>query len=222
MNMPFTSEQFLSVFGQYNLTVWPAQIFLNLFGVGTLVLIFKRFDSSNRMVAGILAFLWIWIGFAYHLAFFSAINPAAYVFAFFNVVQGILFLVFGVFRPRLSFGLRKDVYGMVGAVFIVYAMIVYPIIGYFLGHIYPKSPTFGLPCPTTIFTFGLLLWTDMKFPRIVLVIPLLWSIIGFTATISLGIREDVGLIIAGLVGTGLILFRDAVAENSEVRMSKAN
>jgi len=217
LNLPFSPEQFLLVLEKYNEAVWPAQILLNLLGVGAILLIFKRFDSSNRIVAGILATLWIWIGLAYHLFFFTSINPAAYVFAVLNVVQGIVFLAYGVFRPRISFGFCRDVYGIMGALFVLYAMIVYPMIGYFLGHLYPKSPTFGLPCPTTIFTFGLLLWTNMKFPRIVLVIPFLWSIIGFTAAIALGIREDIGLLVAGFVGTGLILFRDARARKTEVR-----
>jgi hypothetical protein len=221
MNMPFTVDQFLSVFERYNRAVWPAQILLNILGVAAVLAAMKRLDSSNRIIAGILAFLWIWIGLVYHFAFFTSINPAAYVFALLNVLQGIVFLVFGVFRPRLSFGFRLDIYGITGTVFILYAMIIYPALGYFLGHVYPKAPTFGLPCPTTIFTFGLLLWTDMKVARSVLVIPFLWSIVGFSAALTLGIREDIGLVVAGIVGTGLILIRDARAEKSEIGLRSA-
>lgn len=215
MSLPFTTEQFLSVFEQYNKAVWPAQILLNLLGVGAVVLAVKRFDWSNRVVAAILAFFWVWIGLAYHFVFFTTINPAAYVFAVLNVLQGVVFLTFGVFSPRLSFGLRKDIYGIVGALFVLYAVILYPALGYSLGHVYPKAPTFGLPCPTTIFTFGLLLWTDMKFPRTVLIIPLLWSIIGFSAAVSLVILEDIGLLVAGIVGVGLILLRETRVRKSE-------
>jgi hypothetical protein len=222
MNLPFTVDQFISVFERYNLAVWPAQILLNILGAAAVFVAIKRLDSSNRIIAGILAFLWVWIGLVYHFAFFISINPAAYVFALLNVLQGVVFLVFGVFRPRLSFGFRLDIYAIVGAAFVLYAMIIYPVLGYFLGHVYPKAPTFGLPCPTTIFTFGLLLWTDMKLPRTVLVIPFLWSIIGFTAALTLGIREDIGLLVAGIVGTGLILIRDARAEKSEIGLKAAN
>jgi hypothetical protein len=222
MNLPFSVEDFLSVFEQYNRAVWPAQILLNILGAAAVFFAVRRLDSSNRTIAGILAFLWAWIGLVYHFAFFTSINPAAYVFALLNVLQGIVFLVFGVFRPRLSFGFRLDIYGITGAVFILYAMIVYPALGYFFGHVYPKTPTFGLPCPTTIFTFGLLLWTDMKVPRSVLVIPFLWSIIGFSAALTLGVREDIGLLVAGIVGTGLILFRDARAEKSEIGLRPMN
>ena len=36
-------------------------------------------------------------------------------------------------------------------------------------------------------------------PMRLLVIPLIWSLIGFWAAISLGIREDIGLLLAGLL-----------------------
>jgi hypothetical protein len=42
----------------------------------------------------------------------------------------------------------------------------------------------------------------------VLVIVLIWSIIGFGAALSLGVKEDFGLLIAGVLGFALILIRD--------------
>ena len=94
----------------------------------------------------------------------------------------------------------------------LYALLIYPVLGSMLGHVYPQSPTFGLPCPTTIFTFGILLWTDKQVPIPVLIIPFLWSIIGFTAALSLGITEDTGLLIAGVVSTLLIVLRNRAAK----------
>ncbi len=114
----------------------------------------------------------------------------------------------GFFKKKLSFKYKSNFYGMVGSVFILYALIIYPILGYLLGHVYPKSPTFGAPCPTTIFTFGLLLWTDKKFSKYLLIIPLIWSIIGFSAAVNLSVREDFGLVVAGILGTISLLVRD--------------
>jgi hypothetical protein len=37
---------------------------------------------------------------------------------------------------------------------------------------------------------------------------LIWSIIGFGAALSLGVKEDYGLLIAGVVGFILIFIRD--------------
>jgi hypothetical protein len=208
MNLPFTVEQFLSVFEQYHQAVWPMPIALNLLGLVAVILAFRKTRELNRSIATILSFFWFWIGIAYHFAFFTAINPAAYAFATLFVIQGILFLVFGVFKKRLSFGFKLNAHGITGALLILYAMVIYPLLGYALGHAYPRTPTFGLPCPTTIFTFGLLLWTDAKVPKVVLIIPFLWSIIGFMAAVNLGVLQDIGLLVAGLVGTTLVILRD--------------
>jgi hypothetical protein len=70
--------------------------------------------------------------------------------------------------------------------------------------------------PTTIFTSGILLWTRSTLPKILLVIPLLWSIIGFSAAVSLGIREDIGLLVAGVAGTTMIVIRDKPRGTAEV------
>ena len=93
-------------------------------------------------------------------------------------------------------------------VLILFALIIYPVLGYFIGHVYPFSPTFGLPCPTTIFTFGLLLLNSKRCPVTILIIPLVWSIIGFMAAIQFGILEDTGLLVAGLITISLLLYRN--------------
>lgn len=120
----------------------------------------------------------------------------------------MIFLYLGVFLSKLSYHFRPDIYGLTGAFFILYALLIYPLIGAIAGHIYPDSPTFGLPCPTTIFTLGLFLWTDKKLPLPILIIPFLWSIIGTMAALNFGIKEDFGLLISGIVVSSLILNRD--------------
>lgn len=124
------------------------------------------------------------------------------------MVQGILFISFGVWQDKFSFKFRVDKYGFIGMIFILFALIVYPILGCFFGHVYPSSPTFGLPCPTTIFTFGLLLLNEKKCPLAVLIIPFLWSIIGFMAAFQFGIVEDTGLLVAGLSASSLLIYRN--------------
>ncbi len=208
MNIPFTIEQFMDVMANYNLAVWPFQVILNLLAVAAVIFSFKKFSYSDKINSIILAFLWIWIGVAYHLSFFTSINPAAYFFGALFIIQGIIFIYFGIFKSQLSFSFTTNSYSVVGVIFILYALIIYPIFGYYMGHIYPQSPTFGLPCPTTIFTFGVLLFTDKKFPKYILVIPLIWSLIGFSAAVNLRVIEDFGLFFAGVIGFILILFRD--------------
>jgi len=148
------------------------------------------------------------MGIVYHIIFFSEINTAAYIFGGLFILQGIMFTGCGLIRKKLSFKYTKSIYNYVGLIFLLYALIIYPVLGTFLGHAYPYSPTFGLPCPTTIFTFGILLFTNNKMPWHLLIIPLLWSIVGFTAALKLTIYEDSGLIIAGVTAFSLLLINN--------------
>ncbi len=209
MNLPFTPEQFLGVFERYNLAIWPLQVVAYVLGAAAVALALRKTRYSVQVIGCILAFFWLWTAVAYHLVSFSPINPIARVFGALFVVQGILWLAHLVARPALSFRMGSGLIALVGWTFVVYAMVVYPIVGALSGHGYPYSPAFGLaPCPTTIFTFGLLLWTDRQVPRYLVVIPLLWSLLGPAAALSLGIREDFGLLVAGLLGTALVIWRD--------------
>lgn len=207
--MMFTMDQFFNVFAQYNTAVWPLQILFYLLAIAALAFTFSRSVVSDRLVTAVLAFLWAWMGLVYHLAYFSRINPAAYVFGGLFLLQAVLFFSAGVLRHKLSFRPAWNLYSLVGGFFLLYGLLIYPLLGYFLGHVYPHSPTFGLPCPTTIFTFGLLLWTDHKLPKTLLVVPLLWSLLGFSAAFQWDVLEDIMLLVAGLTATGLLVYRDA-------------
>ncbi len=205
MNPPFTVSQFLEVFADYNTSVFPVQIIFYAVALFIVISAYLKKYSLFSMLAA--SFFWLWMGAIYHIAFFSSINKAAYVFGAFFIVQALLVL-FYAFRKNISFAFKPDLYGIAGLLMIVYALFVYPVIGHLAGHSYPQSPTLGLPCPTTIFTFGLFLWSDKKFPLTLLVIPFLWSIIGFTAALNFGIKEDIGLLISGILSLILIILKN--------------
>lgn len=45
---------------------------------------------------------------------------------------------------------------LAGIALIADALVLYPVWSAYSGHSYPETATFGLPCPTTIFTIGVL------------------------------------------------------------------
>jgi len=206
--MSFTSGQFLEVFKTYNEAVFPMQIVFYLIGGIAIFMALKPNRMSDKTISIIISLMWLWMGIVYHIIFFSEINKAAYLFGTIFIIQGILFLIFGFFQNKFSFQFQKDKYGIAGIILIVFALIIYPVSGYFLGHFYPSSPTFGVPCPTTIFTFGFLLLNIKRCPPAVLIIPFGWSAIGFMAAFQFGILEDTGLIVAGIVAVSLLIYRN--------------
>jgi hypothetical protein len=205
MKLPFTADQFLEVFRYYNQSIFPLQILFYFLAIAAIFLSIKKIAFADRLINAILSFFWIWMGLIYHFKFFSSINKAAWLFGSLFVLQGSLFLYFGVIKQKLTYRFRPDGSGFIGATFVAFALVPYPLLGYLFGHVYPASPTFGLPCPTTIFSFGMLLWCRGKCPWTIVIIPFIWSLIGFSAAIRLGMREDTALPIAGIT-TILILW----------------
>jgi hypothetical protein len=210
--LPFTTEEFLDVFGRYNQAIWPMQTVAYGLGFAAVLLALRPGRWSSRLVVSVLAVFWLWTGIVYHLVYFREINGAAVLFGILFVGQGVLWLLVGVVRPRLTFRTHNDLSALIGGLIIAYALVGYPLLGLALGQSYPRMPAFGVtPCPVTIFTFGLLLWTERPFPRSTLIIPLLWSLLGVSAAISLGVGEDIGLAVAGVLATVLLLWRDHAA-----------
>lgn len=211
MRLPFDTTQFFAVFARYNVAVWPAPIVLATLALGAAVLAAPGRERSGRAASGILALLWMWMGAVYHLGFFRSINPAATAFAALFLAQGIAFASTGALRGTFGFRFRADRTGWTGAALMAFALAGYPLLADALGQRYPMTPTFGLPCPTTIFTLGLLLWAEPAPPAWILVVPLAWSALGVSAALQLGVYEDLSLLAAGVVSGGLMLARGSTA-----------
>ena len=208
MDIPFTIDQFLQVFRDYNTSIFPFQLILYVLAFIAIYLVIKPSRISSLLIGSILGFFWLWMGVVYHIMFFTVINKAAFVFGSLFILEGLLIFYFTLFRKKLSFTFKPDIYGVTGMIMILFALLIYPLLGYLFGHIYPASPTFGAPCPTTIFTFGILLMSVNRIPWTVFVIPFLWSLLGFSAALQLGIIEDTGLLVAGLVTVIMLLVRN--------------
>ena len=205
MKLPFSQPEFFGVFAAYNTAVWPFQLVLVGLAVAVVWLAVRPRRWSNRFASWVLAFFWIWMGLVYHFVFFRAINPAAGVFAAAFVLEGVLIGVVGGAQGRLDCRVQPTWRGIAGALVIAYALVGYPALALLLGHQFPATATFGLPCPTTIFTLGVLLWLRQPAPVSLLIIPAAWSLIGTSAALQLGVREDLGLVVAG-VATAVLRF----------------
>jgi uncharacterized protein DUF6064 len=206
--LPFTVEQFIAVFKAYNNAIWPAQIGAYLLGGLAVIFLFIESNRSDRIIAVILATMWAWTGLVYHLVFFAAINRAAYAFGAMYIVEAGALAYAGI-RDRISFGFRSDAIGWVALTLMVYAAVLYPLIGVVAGASPFELPMFGVtPCPLTIFTLGLLLLTRSPPDFLLLLVPVLWSLIGGSAAILLRVPQDWPLLASGVLTAGLLLVRD--------------
>ena len=204
MSLPFSEGQFLDTMARYNEAVWPAQAVLLVLGILAVARAAWGGTAGARQSAAMLAVLWAWMAIGYHLAFFRAINPAATVFALAFVVQALL-LARAAWRGGIELAPRADVPGVVGGALVALALVAYPVLALAAGHHYPVTPTFGLPCPTTILTIGLLVWGGPHVPRSLWIVPLVWTVVGGSGALLFGMREDLSLAVAGVAGAAMLV-----------------
>ena len=222
MRPPFTPDQFFDVFRRYNEAIWPAQWGLVALALIAAVLALRNGPRASRWVSVLLAVLWFWMALVYHLAFFANLSAIGMVFGVAFGVQGALFSWLAVRPHPTSYRARSPVALVVGAALIAYAILIYPALGYHWAHRYPANPTFGVPCPTTIFTLGLIVWASRSIPQRLAIVPLAWAVVGTSAALYLGVVEDFGLLVAAvLTGAMLIAGRHGAIVNRRRRAPAA-
>jgi Family of unknown function (DUF6064) len=202
--MPFSPEEFLAVFTLYNQAIWPLQIVVGLLGAIMVLALFWPSRASTILITTGLGLMWAANGIGYHWTFFAEVNPLARIFAVVFVGQSLLLAAAPWLFPDLSFFARVDARSGLGLGMITFVGVVYPLWGTLAGHVYPAIPMFGVaPCPTTIFTLGMLLMCTGPAMRWLFPVPVLWAFIGGQAAFLLGVPQDYGLI-AALVAVTIV------------------
>ena len=203
--MPFTRDEFFGMFAAYNAAIWPLQVLAYLLGLAAVGLAFRRRRGAAPAILWILAAMWAVNGIGYHWAFFAEVNPAARIFGALFVLEAGLLAAAPWLAPDVRFAPRGDVRTVAGLVLVVFAMLVYPLWGRLAGHPYRAAPVFGVaPCPTTIFTLGLLMIARGRRVWWLGAIPLLWAALGGSAALLLGVPQDYGLLAALVVTLAII------------------
>ena len=198
LDPPFTVAQFFALFADYNAAIWPLQIVAYGLGGLAVIALWLRGPLVVQVILSVLAIMWALNGIGYHFLFFAEINPIAKVFAGFFLLQSILFAAAVMVPYDLRFEIRLNSRSAAGLSFIVYALLIYELLGYWAGHGLMAGPLFGVaPCPTTIFTIGILLLARGNWVAWLSIIPILWSFIGVAAALQFGVPEDLALPVAG-------------------------
>jgi hypothetical protein len=203
MNLPFTHDAFLDVFGAYNAALWPVVVGLWLLSATAAFRLLLRGRLGGRSAFGLLALHWAWSGITYHWFYFFSINPAARYFGWLFIIQAGVF-AWLAFATHVDVVLARGLRGAVAGALIVYSLL-YPGVGLLLGLDYPRMPIFAVPCPTTLLTAGFLLAASRSV-RASSLVPILWAGIGLSAAFALGILADLALGVAAA-----LLVIDAIA-----------
>jgi len=190
--------------------MFPFQLIILLLGIACLFLLHSKLLAKDKLIGLYLGILWIWIGVAYHLAFFTVINKAAFIFGGIFILQGI-FILFSTFSKNgfiFKFNFKTKDY--LGYFLILYGLIIYPIISYLIEGSFEKTIVMGLPCPSTIATFGFFILISNKFPKYLLIIPSLWAIVGLSAAINIGVFQDIMILISAIIADIILIRKNHV------------
>lgn len=198
-------NEFLTVFERGNAAIWPMQLVLYASAVAMIGLALWPVRRASQLICLLAAVDFAWVG----IVFFGVIDSGMTIWAAVFIVEAILLLVAGIVRRDLVFAPRWNLSSALGALFILYALVAYPLIEMLGGYSLRESPLFGLaPCVTVFFAFGLLLWARPPFPKYVLLLPLAWALQAAPSNIAMVHVPDFPLILVGMVTAGLIIWRD--------------
>ncbi|HKS63650.1 MAG TPA: DUF6064 family protein [Xanthobacteraceae bacterium] len=199
----FSARTYYRLFELYNADVWPLQIATLAAGLVILFLIVRGTPWSGRVIATILAALWLIVAWAYMLQRYDPINFAARYYAIGFALQAALLIWTGVIRDRLRFDSPR----WIGISLIIYALVLHPLIAPISGRPWMQAEIFGLaPDPTVIATLGVLIAATRP-NWLLLILPLLWCIISGLTLWTMESPEAPVIATAGLLAIAVLFVR---------------
>jgi Family of unknown function (DUF6064) len=194
-----------TIFERGNAAIWPMQLVWYASAAAMIGLALSPVRRASQLICLLAAADFAWVGIVY----FGVIDSGMTLWVAAFILEGILLLVAGIVRRDLVFAPRWNLSSVLGAVFMFYALVAYPIIEMLGGHPLPALPVFGLaPCVTVFFAFGLLLWARPPLPKYVLLLPLAWALQAAPSNLAMGHVADFPLILVGAVTAAVIIWRD--------------
>ena len=172
----FSARTYYRLFELYNADVWPLQLVTLALGAAIVAVIVRRAAWSGRIIAVVLAALWLFVAWAFLLERYDPNNFVARYFALGFAAQAALLIWTGVIRDRLQFD-SGSVAGKIGLALVSYALLAHPLIAPLSGRPWAQAEIFGIALdPTALATLGVLLAASRPHWHL-MILPALWCMI---------------------------------------------
>jgi hypothetical protein len=205
--LPFTAETLFASLAQYHRDLWPLPPLALLAGLAAVLLALRPMHHSDRLIGGLLAAAWLWIGIGYHLLHLARLDFAAPLYGILFAIEAAL-LLWSTIRGRLAFRFRGKLIGWVGLALAMLAL-AWPLLDRLAGLTWQAERVVLLaPTPTVVLTLALLLLVAGRTPLHLALIPLLWTLIAGATAWILWIPQDLVLPAVGLGGFGLLVWKN--------------
>jgi len=183
----------------YNNAIFPMQIIIVVVAAVLTYLLFVKPDTkTNNMMKAYLSFTFAWNGIIFFLIFGKEL-PGTFLGAPLCILVAILF-VWDIFANKTQFRVPDIKWQRYLMMLWILLAFLYPLIGFALGHYYPKTCIFGvMPCPTTVFALALLAAAIPKIDKKVYILLLVWALPAFGKCLgALDLYEDCVLFWTGV------------------------
>jgi Family of unknown function (DUF6064) len=161
----------------WNQALWPWQVPIVAVGAGLLFFAWRNPVRARGAAMLVLAAAWGWVAWAFHWERFADINTGARWFAGAFAAQAVLLLASGLrpSSPSPSPALRDT------GLAVASVALLYPVLAPLIGHSWGQAEIAGaMPDPTALFTVGLLLALPQRHRGLLLAIPVLALLVGWT------------------------------------------
>lgn len=200
-----SAETFWTRVGTYNEMMWPVQILLTVVAAFLIYRVFARPGArTDTWVKAFLSFAFAWNGVVFFLIFVR--NPiSTFTGAPLFVVVAILFAV-DIFAQKTRFRLPTGKWKRGLTFFWILLVLIYPLLGWPLGHIYPQTLLPLFPCPLTVFAIALVAAAAPDVDRKVFGLLLPWALMGLPKCFgALDCYEDCILFASGVYGLVVLI-----------------
>ena len=207
--IPYSPDVYQSLVAGFNLGLWPGQ----LIGTALVWLIFicaRRGGATNARSAILVAGgMWMWTGQAFLHGELATLNWAAEWIGFAFIAKGLWLVGWAFATAELDIVLSGDKRASTGLMFLVMATVLHPIMIFAAGAPLQLGHYVGVfPMPTVLATLAVFCLIRPLPPRILLAVPLAWSIYDGLTAWTLGLTLDINLpIVAVAAITYLALSR---------------
>src|SRR5919205_2557847 len=149
----FSARTYYRLIERYNQAIWPAQILAIALGLFLLTSLRSNKAWYGRVISGVLALIWVWVGVAFLWRRYANINWAVGYLVPLFVLEGIMLIWTGAAARELNFGTSRTPLRVVSGALLVVATLVYPVLAPLAGRSWQAAEVFGMaPDPTVVGT----------------------------------------------------------------------
>lgn len=184
--VPYSRSVFFELVGQYNLSIWPAQIPVLIFAVYLIYLSIKTDTYVSQVVLPAVGLAWIISGWYFFMQNYAGINWIGRYFGYLFIIQGVLLMVSGLAVKVTFFTPQTNYIKHLLAFLLILVFLLYPLTGLFDGRSFIQLEVFALtPDATLLVTLVYLSFIKGKIKFLLLPIPAVWSVISISFAFGL-------------------------------------